>query len=258
MTARRFNRPMAQVTLRFYAELNDFLPVERRWRDWCLICEAQVPVRHLIERCGVPHTEVELIVRAGESIGPEAKAEDGDRIAIYPMFEAFDVRPILRLRPQPLRRPRFLADAHLGALTRGLRMLGFDTLWHNDLGDAALVALAGAEGRTLLTCDRHLLMRRAVTHGCCLRQATTRAQLTHLIQRLQLCSEIAPFTRCMACNGAIAVVAPEVIEAVVPPAVYARHQAFWRCAGCARVYWKGSHWAAMQRTIEALCPPPPG
>ena len=126
---------MAQVTLRFYAELNDFLPAERRRRDWNLTCDAQIPVHHLIEGCGVPHTEVELIVRGGESIGLETRVADGDRIAVYPMFEAFDVRPVLRLRTQPLRRPHFLADAHLGGLARLLRMAGFDTLYRNDYRD---------------------------------------------------------------------------------------------------------------------------
>ena len=248
---------MAQVTLRFYAELNDFLPAERRQRDWALTCEAQVPVRHLIEGCGVPHTEVELIVRDGASIGLETPAVDGDRIAVYPMFEAFDVRPVLRLRPQPLRRPRFLADAHLGALARGLRMLGFDTLWHNDLGDSALVRLAATEARTILTRDHQLLMHRGMTHGCYLRPTAAAAQLAYLVQRLQLCADIAPFTRCMACNGPITAVAPVTVAALVPPSVYERHQAYWRCAGCARVYWKGSHWTAMGRRIEALCPPAP-
>ena len=248
---------MAQVTLRFYAELNDFLPCEWRGREWARSCAPQAPVRHLIEACGVPHTEVELIVRAGESLGLEARVSDGDRIAVYPVFESFDVRPALRLRPQPLRRPRFLADAHLGALARGLRMLGFDTLWHNDLGDAALVALAETEGRILLTRDRRLLMRRGLSRGCCLRQKGTRAELAYLIQRLQLCGELAPFTRCLACNGPIVDVPPAAVEALVPPAVLARHQTYWRCAGCARVYWQGSHWLAMRRRIAALCPPDP-
>jgi uncharacterized protein len=248
---------MARVTLRFYAELNDFLPTGRRRRDWSLTCDARVPVRHLIEGCGVPHTEVELIVRAGESISLDARVADGDRIAVYPMFESFDIRPALRLRPQPLRRLRFVADAHLGALARDLRMLGFDTLWRNDLGGAALVALARAEGRTLLTRDRRLLMRRGITHGCCLRQATTRAELAYLMDRLQLCAEIRPFTRCMVCNLPVAAVAPIAVQTLVPQAVYAGHRQYWRCAGCGRVYWKGSHWAAMCRQIDALCPPGP-
>jgi uncharacterized protein len=248
---------MALVTLRFYAELNDFLPAGRRRRDWPLACEVPAPVRHVIEGCGVPHTEVELIMRGGESIGLEAPVADGDRIAVYPMFESFDVRPLLRLRPQPLRRPRFLADAHLGALARALRMLGFDTLWYNDLGDAALVRLAAAEGRILLTRDRQLLMRRGVTHGCHLRQAANRDQLAYLIRRLQLCGEIAPFTRCMACNTTIAPADPATVSGSVPAAVYARHQDYWRCPACERVYWQGSHWRAMQGRIRDLCPQPP-
>ena len=244
---------MTQVTLRFYAELNDFLPPERRWRDWTLSGEGQVPVRHLIESCGVPHTEVELILRGGLSIDSETRVADGDRIAVYPMFETFDVRPLLRLRPQPLRHLRFLADAHLGSLARDLRMLGFDTVWHNDLGDATLVRLAAAEGRTILTRDRQLLMRREVTHGCYIRPGSGGDQLAYLVERLQLCAELVPFTRCLACNGPIVPVAAEVVRALVPPGVLVRHFEFWRCADCHRVYWKGSHWAAMQRRIDALC-----
>jgi hypothetical protein len=127
---------MENATLRFYAELNDFLRSDRRFRDWTLAFTPPAPARHLIELCGVPHTEVELIIRRGESLGLEEPVAPGDRLAVYTMFEAFDVRPLLRLRTHPLRQVRFVADAHLGALARRLRMLGFDTAWFNDLGDA--------------------------------------------------------------------------------------------------------------------------
>lgn len=247
---------MSIVTLRFYAELNDFLPPERRQRDWVLGFRPPTPARHLIETCGVPHTEVELILRGGESIGLDAPVGEGDRLAVYPMFETFDVRPLLRLRPRPLRRPRFIADAHLGALARRLRLLGFDTLWHNDLGDAALARLAAEEQRILLTRDRQLLMRQAVTHGCYLRSHATAAQLAELIQRLQLCAEIAPFTRCTLCNGLLEPVPPEAVAPGLPPRVRERRKDYWRCPGCGRVYWKGTHWQAMGRQIAALCPGP--
>lgn len=244
---------MATVTLRFYAELNDFLAPERRQRDWTIECVAPTPVRHLIERCGVPHTEVELIVCNGESIGLESPVGHGERIAVYPMFEAWDVRPLLQLRPRPLRVLRFLADAHLGTLAKRLRMLGFDTLWYNDLGDAALAELAEREHRILLTRDRQLLMRRSVTHGCYLRATTTSAQLAYLIERLQLCTAIAPFSRCIVCNGGLAAVTPESVQAEVPPRVWSTQRDYWRCRECTRVYWKGSHWTAMSRQIAELC-----
>ena len=245
---------MAEATLRFYAELNRFLPPRRRQRDWALAFEPPAPARHLIGTCGVPHTEVELILREGESIGLDTPVGAGERLAVYPMFEAFDVRPLLRLRDAPLRRPRFVADAHLGALARRLRMLGFDTLWYNDIGDAALARLAGEQQRILLTRDRGLLMRREVTHGCHLPDADVGAQLGSLVRRLQLCAEIAPFSRCMGCNAPLEAVDAAEIRSLVPAAVYQRHQAFWRCPGCGRVYWKGSHWASMRRRVAALCP----
>jgi len=191
---------MAYATLRFYAELNDFLPAQRRQRDWTLTFEPPAPARHLIETCGVPHTEVELILREGASIGLETPVGDGDRLAVYPMFESCDVRPLLRLRPRPLRRLRFLADAHLGALARRLRMLGFDTVWHNDLGDGPLARLAVLEHRIL----------------------------DALVHRLDLCAEIAPFTRCMACNETLMAVDPTAVQTEVPPAVYRRHQEYRR------------------------------
>jgi len=246
--------PMAIATLRCYAELNDFLPPARRQRDWPLTFAAPAPVRHLVELAGVPHTEVELVLLNGTSVDLEAAVFDGDRIAVYPMFEAFDIRPALRLRRQPLRRPRFIADAHLGALARRLRMLGFDTLWFNDIGDAELARLAASEQRILLSRDRRLLMRQAVTHGCFIRAGPTWRQLADLVERLQLCAEIAPFRRCTVCNATVEPVSPAAVHGQVPPGVRAREREFWCCAGCGRVYWKGSHWRAMQQRIAGLCP----
>jgi uncharacterized protein len=242
------------ATLRFYAELNDFLPPGRRQRDWTIAFAGPAPVRHLIEVCGVPHTEVELIVRDGHSIDLETVVEAGERIAVYPMFESLDVRPALRLRPEPLRTLRFVADAHLGALAGRLRMLGFDTLWHNDIGDAELARSADREHRILLTRDRRLLMRRSVTHGCYIRATSTDVQLAYLVERLQLCSEIAPFSRCIVCNGPMVAAEPGTIPDSVPPGVRRSRAHYWRCDACGKVYWKGSHWAAMARRIAEICP----
>jgi len=214
---------------------------------------APAPVRHLIELAGVPHTEVELILLNGISVGLETGVTDGDRLAAYPMFEAFDVHRELRLRPEPLRQPRFVADAHLGRLARDLRMLGFDTLWFNDIGDAELVRISVDERRIVLSRDRQLLMRQALTHGCFVRPGSTWQQLKALVTRLQLCEAIAPFTRCIACNETVVAIAPMDVRDQVPAGVIARHDAFWRCGGCGRVYWRGSHWQAMQRRISAIC-----
>ena len=108
---------MVKATFRFYEELNDFLAPARRRREFSVPCARAATTKHMIEALGVPHTEVELILLNGESVGFGALLRDGDRVAVYPRFEAFDVTPLLRVREQPLRDTRFVADCHLGCVT---------------------------------------------------------------------------------------------------------------------------------------------
>ncbi len=245
---------MATAWFRFYAELNDFLPAAWRGRAFEVQFRPPLPVRHLIERCGVPHTEVEIVLINGVSVSLEQPVADADRVSVYPMFETLDVTPLLRLRDRVLREPRFLADAHLGRLAGYLRMLGFDTLYPVPGEDREVVDRALQEGRIILTRDRALLMHRRVTHGCYVRPTTPRLQLAYLLQRLDLCRLIRPFSRCIRCNGVLEPVAKAAVVAQLPPAVGATRQRFWRCRDCGRVYWRGSHYRRMRDFVQARCP----
>ena len=241
---------MGQVSLRFYQELNDFLPSERRKREFDHPLQQTQSVKHLIETLGVPHTEVEIILVNGHSVAFDYQPSDGDRISVYPMFERLDVTPLLRLRPQPLREPCFIADAHLGKLARHLRLLGFDTLFFNDAGDDRLVELSVSQRRTLLTRDRALLMRRQLTHGCFIHAVEPEQQLAEVLGRLDLFRCTAPFSRCMECNGRLLVVEPYLVVPLVPKRVAELYTEFWRCGDCARIYWKGSHYRELSAFIE--------
>ena len=245
---------MAKATFRFYEELNDFLPVDRRKQAFTLQFTDAVPVRHGIETCGVPHTEIEVILVNGVSVDLEHRICDGDRISIYPVFESLDVTPLLRLRPRTLRDPRFLADAHLGRLAGYLRMLGFDTLFRNDWADDELARRAAMEHRILLTRDRALLMYKAVTHGCFVHEVKPPRQLASLLERLDLCRRIRPFSRCIRCNDMLENVERERVLEKVPPGIREGRREFFRCRGCGQVYWKGSHYARMKARIGASCP----
>ena len=106
---------MVTATFRFYEELNEFLAPARRGREFACPCARAATTKHMIEALGVPHTEVELVLLNGESVGFE-------RLAVYPKFEALDVTPLLRVREQALRVTRFVADAHLGGLAHLLQL----------------------------------------------------------------------------------------------------------------------------------------
>ncbi len=240
------------ATFRFYEELNDFLAPEHRRRSFTRRCARAATVKHMVEALGVPHTEVELVLVNGESVGFERLIREGDRVAVYPKFEAFDVTPLLRVRAQPLREPRFVADAHLGGLAHLLRMTGFDTLYDNGYHDAQIEHIAIAEQRIVLTRDRDLLKRRGVSHGCYVRAQRSEAQLREVFARLDLARAARPLTRCLRCNAPLHAVSQAEVEARLPQAVRERYRDFSACAGCGRVYWPGSHWQRMRALVASF------
>ena len=243
---------MTTAHFRFYEELNDFLPRERRRREFELRCAENATVKNAIESVGVPHTEVELILANGESVDFAYRVAEGDRISVYPMFERFDIAPLLRVRAEPLREPRFICDGQLGGLARRLRMLGFDTLYDNASADADIRRQALAEARTILTRDRQLLICRDVTHGCYVHALTPMEQLREVVTRLQLSRRAQPFSRCLCCNALLETVAKADVQAELPPAVAASRDHFKRCPECRRIYWQGDHYRRMSETLRGV------
>jgi uncharacterized protein with PIN domain len=236
---------------RFYAELNDFLPPERRMAAFERRFIDSAPVKDMIESLGVPHTEIDLILANGKSVDFSYVVQDGDRVSVYPVFEALDITPTIRLRPQPLRESRFVLDTHLGRLAAYLRMVGFDTLYRNDYGDKELAGASRDEGRILLTRDVGLLKRTAVTHGYFVRETAVRRQFVEVMRRFDLFRQARPFTRCLRCNTLLEKVSEEEIADRLPPRAAALYHEFRRCPGCARVYWKGGHYDRMREFLEA-------
>ncbi len=240
------------VEFRFYEELNDFLPARVRKRPFYYALPRDATVKQAIEALGVPHTEVDLILVNGGSVGFGHRLSDGDRVSVYPQFEALDITPVLRLRDRPLRRPSFVADAHLGALARYLRMLGFDTLFRNDYGDAELVSISLAERRTLLSRDRSLLMRRELNHGIFVRAVDPKAQVREVVRRVDLARMVDPFSRCTVCNGTLDAVDKAAVAHRILIDVLKAHDAFWSCLACARIYWRGSHYRRMRSFVDEI------
>jgi uncharacterized protein len=240
---------------RFYAELNDFLPPERKQMAFAQIVNGRRSVKDIIESLGVPHTEIDILLANSESVDFSYRVKAGDRISVYPMFESMDIRPLLRVRPRPLRVTKFAVDSHLGRLARYLRMAGFDTYYENEATDEMLARTSSVEGRILLTQDRGLLKRSLVTHGYCVREALPLQQLAEVIRRFDLQSSMHPFRRCIPCNGLLEPVSKESILESLPPLIQQRHQEFHQCSSCGKLYWAGSHYQRMKILCQSLMNP---
>jgi uncharacterized protein with PIN domain len=238
--------------IRFYAELNDLLPPKQRGRSFVHLYDGRVSIKDMIESLGVPHTEVDLILVQGESVDFSYVVQEGDSISVYPVFESFDLSSLLRVRPSPLRRVRFVLDVHLGKLARYLRLMGFDSLYRNDFSDEELASVSSVESRILLTRDRGLLKRNAVTHGYCVRDAQPKRQLLEVLQRFDLFRSIHPFERCLLCNGPLEATEKEKIQHRLLPGTRRHFEEFRICPVCYQIYWKGSHHDRLEQFIQRV------
>lgn len=246
------------ATLRFYAELKDFLGDATTNGSVVRDFDVAPAVKDLIESCGVPHTEVELITVEGKSIDFTYRVQDGDIISVYPVFESFDISPIVLVRPEPLRIMRFVADNHLAKLARFLRLVGYDTAHDPGWDDPDLVEISTHSDRILLTRDIELLKHGVLTHGYFVRSTEPKAQLEEVVRRFHLESHLRPYTRCMKCNGLLRPATKPSVEGEVPSRTFESVDDYWRCSSCAKVYWRGSHHSDLMELVEAARSPTAG
>ncbi|GAA4320709.1 Mut7-C RNAse domain-containing protein [Flaviaesturariibacter amylovorans] len=196
-------------------------------------------IKDAIEALGVPHVEAGTLLVNGTGARFSDPLQPGHELQVFP-------------DDAPLPAPRFVLDVHLGSLARALRLLGFDCLYENDYSDPQIAAIAAAEQRAVLTRDIGLLKHGKVRWGYWLRSQHSEEQLAEVIGRYRLQDAIAPFRRCLSCNGAIAAVAEADVRALIPPRVLGFQKEYFQCAHCGKVYWKGTHYQRMKAFIERV------
>lgn len=240
------------VHFRFYAELNDFLPQKKRQTTFDYLFSGPLKLQEAILSIGIPLSEIDLILVNEQSADLHYRLKNGDRIAVYPVFEAFDISGLSMLQSSPLRSSRFILDAHLGKLAKYLRILGFDCLYKNDFEDALIIQISLNEQRIILTRDKALLTTPKIQHGYYVRAIHPRQQLKEIILKFDLHSQFKPFTRCSLCNDPIHVVDKRSIQNRVPRETFEYHETFYICEQCDKVYWQGSHYQRMMQLIESI------
>jgi uncharacterized protein with PIN domain len=234
----------ARAVVRVAEPLRFLLPPGRRDGDLTVPVDGVSSLVHVVESLGIPRTEIGELRVAGRPTAPAARPRPGDLIEVLPVR-----------RPQRLSDPRFVLDVHLGALARRMRLLGIDTAYRNDATDPELVAEAGTQGRVLLTQDRGLLRRRAVTAGGYVRGSRPDEQLLDVLERFD--PPLAPWTRCPVCNTVLEPVPKHEIEHLLQPGTRRSYEQFSRCPGCGRLYWSGAHAERLDAIVARSTRRPP-
>jgi len=236
---------MGVISILFYGNLNDFLPLERKNRRIQVVFAHKTALKHVIESLGVPHPEVGTMHANSNQVGLAYYIQDQDRMDVFPHTATV----FASARNQPA----FILDNHLGKLTGYLRFLGIDSLYNPTWGDADLANFAAQYRRILLTRDRGLLKRKIITHGYYLRSQLPLDQIAEVVQHFQLSPYIKPFYRCSRCNGILQIVEKERIMDHLQPLTRQYFYEFTHCNGCGRIYWKGSHYPKLIKLISRFC-----
>ena len=238
-----------EVRLTFYGDLPLFLRSKRVSAERRLT--ERTSVKDIIEACGVPHTEVDLILVGSQPVDFGRVIGSETTIEVFPVGEnPLTSFPQNRLQVRSIR--KFVADGHLGKLVRDFRLLGMDVVYDRDADDPQLVAVAGAQDRALLTRDRRLLMHSAVRHGYYLRSQNPLEQTIEVLRRFPLAPVPVPFSRCLRCNALLEPAEKEKIIGQLEPLTKIYYDQFRRCPGCGQVYWSGSHFEKLEKRIKAI------
>ena len=149
---------------------------------------------------------------------------------------------------------KFIVDVNVGKLARWLRMMGYDASFFAGSDDAQMVATALAEGRVILTRDTQIMRRRVVTSGqlraLLIQSEQPEWQMQQVIETLGIDYQSRPFTICLECNQPLAKRNKPQVKERVPPYVFQTQTQFMECPACHRLYWRGTHWAAMTQQLE--------
>jgi hypothetical protein len=238
------------VRLNLHGNLDFFLPSRARGKSVERSLTEKTSIKDVIESCGVPHPEVDLILIDGQALGFEQTIARDAEIEVFPV----GTRPpdIKEKHLQSAFIDRFIADGHLGKLTRNLRLVGFDVAYDQQADDRELLTVMARENRALLTRDRRLLMHAIVQHGYYPRSQNAGEQIIEVIRRFYLSDSITPFTRCLRCNERLREVAKLDVIEKLEPLTKIHYERFRRCTGCGQIYWPGSHFEKLQKRIETI------
>lgn len=147
---------------------------------------------------------------------------------------------------------RFILDVHLGRLAKYLRLCGFDTLFSTFFDDREIIETARSEKRVILTRDRLLLKSAGEAQGYLVKSQYHDEQLREVFERFELKNHVELFSRCISCNNLLEEVRKEEIADRLLADTRRYFSSFKRCPQCDRIYWEGSHYDNMKKSLAPL------
>lgn len=209
-------------------------------------------IKNLIEHVGIPHSEIGSIHVNGLEVPFSYRPVAEDCIYIRLLDGPVDVSQPTLLRPLAYKPNRYIVDECVASLAPKLRMLGCDVVSDRNLDDQDIAEISSHDQRIVLTRDRGLLMRKEVVWGHYVRAQNPLEQIKEIIHKFAVFPLDNALQRCLVCNGPLVSVAKAEILHLLEPKTQQYFDDFSQCSQCHKVYWEGSHFDKMRKTLEDL------
>jgi uncharacterized protein len=146
---------------------------------------------------------------------------------------------------------RFAAEMTLGKLSKWLRILGFDTVYAENVTGEELIDTV--KDRILLTRTKRIRNMKTTKERIFITSNQPLEQLREVVSALGIAKEdIRPFSRCIQCNASIRLVEKNAVRGKVPDYIWETRDTFHTCSHCRRIYWSGSHILRSRDIIKRL------
>lgn len=147
---------------------------------------------------------------------------------------------------------KFILTKELGRLVKWLRILGFDAVYYNQDNPSSLIILALRDERIILTRNQRLPQARGLKI-LLIKNEKIKKQVEEVLKILKIRPDPEiMFSRCILCNEELTDIAKDKIKDKVPEYVFKTQEDFITCPKCQRIYWQGTHWGNVQKTLEEI------
>lgn len=146
----------------------------------------------------------------------------------------------------------FILTRELGRLATWLRILGFDAAYFKEDKPSSLIISALRDDRIILTRNHRLPTSRGIKIVR-IKAEKIKEQIKEVLQHFKIEPDSRRmFSRCIICNVALEDIEKEDVRDKVPEYVFNTQEDFITCPECKRIYWQGTHWGNVQKTLAEI------
>ncbi len=148
---------------------------------------------------------------------------------------------------------QFILTPELGRLTKWLRILGFDAVYFTQDNFSSLLIQALRDNRIILTRNSRLINKARAVKLVRIKSDEVNQQLKQVLEDLNIKPDKdIIFSRCLICNTGLNEIPKQQIKDRVPEYVFKTQDEFLICPSCQRIYWSGTHWGNVSRTLKEI------